>query len=54
MNFNVPDNMSEMPSGHEGFNFDDVEKCPIFKINKKLKKDPNFDSEDELSSDGEE
>ena len=54
MNFTLPDNMSEMPTGYEGFTFEDVKKCPIFQINKKVKKDPDYDSEAEPSSDEEE
>ena len=46
--------MNEMPSGHEGFTFDDVEKCPVYQINKKIaNKNADFDSEYEPTTEEE-
>ena len=60
MKFNVPETefMENLPLGHDGYTFDDIEKCPVFKINKKIKQseksnnnspdDNHEDSENEL------
>jgi len=39
MNFSTPETqfMENLPLGHDGYTFDDIENCPVFKINKKIK-----------------